>query len=75
MRLPRRIPRLFGYRPDGDRDGGQEAPQLNIRGRKGSPGSGTGADLDGSYEPGLLGNPRAVLRHPDHRAPQFRGRR
>ena len=60
MRLPRAIQRLFGVDPDRpDLNAIRPRPSFDHWRRTGAPGSGRGADLDGSYEPGRHGGPSA----------------
>lgn len=60
MHLPRPFDRLFGADPERpDLDTIRPRPSFDDWRRTGAPGSGTGADLDGSYEPGRHGGPAA----------------
>lgn len=75
MRFPRPIQRLFSADPDRpDLDAIRPRPSFDAWRRTGAPGSGRGADVDGSYEPGRLGGPPAGGRSPWTEW-LFRGRR
>ena len=63
MRFPASLARLLGADPDRpDLDALRPRPSFDDWRRTGAPGSGRGADLDGSYEPGRHGGPAAGSR-------------